>query len=310
MAVRKVEKELEALGLLRDAAPNDALAALRKALKDPVNLMVAKAAAIAAERQFDELAPDLVRAFERLMTEGARRDPKCWGKTATAKALVAMEYRESALYLRGMKHVQMEATWGGTVDTADLLRGACLLGLAACTDITRDDVLRALINATADSAVPVRVEAVRAIAQMDEPLMLRLIAMLEDESAEVMGQVFDCLLVLEGERGIEFVEGFMRKGEFREEAALALGSSRLEGAVKVLRVAADDFMELRDVILRALSLTRQREALDFLLDLVRNGREADAKCARKALELHPNLQEQVKEAAKRFGPQRNAEERG
>jgi HEAT repeat protein len=297
MAVRKVERELEQMGALRDAPAGEAAAALRKALKDPVNLMVAKAAAIAAERQFRELIPDLVRAFDRLCSDGARRDPKCWAKSAIARALAEMEQRESPVYLRGMTCIQMEAVWGGSVDTADILRGICVLGLVACTDLRREDVLRALIDAAADSAGTVRVEAVRAIAQMDEPLLLRLKARLGDPAPEVMGQAFDSLLAIEGEEAVRFVGGFLRSGEQREEAAMALGSSKLAGAVTVLREVLEESGELRAVLLRALSLSRQEEALAFLMELVRSGRPADAIAAVQALALHPDMREQVEAAA-------------
>jgi HEAT repeat protein len=297
MAVRKVERELELMGGLREAPAEEALASLRKALKDPVNLMVAKAAAIAAERQLRELIPDLVRAFDRLGADGARRDPKCWGKAAIARALKELEHRESGLYLRGMTCIQMEAVWGGTVDTADILRGICVLGLVACTDLRREEVLRALIDLSADSAGTVRVEVMRGIAQMDEPLLLRLKARLGDAAPEVMGQVFDSLLAIEGEEAVKFVAGFLRSGEHREEAAMALGSSRLAGAVTVLREVLEESGQLREVLLRALSLTRQEEALAFLLEMVRSGRTADAVAGVQALALHPDLREQVAAAA-------------
>ncbi len=297
MAVRKVEWELEQMGALRDAPAGEAPAALRKALKDPVNLMVAKAASIAAERQFRELIPELVRTFDRLCSDGARRDAKCWGKSAIARALAEMEHREPAVYLRGMTYIQMEPVWGASVDTADILRGICVLGLVACTDMRREDILRALIDAAADSAGTVRVEAVRAIAQMDEPLLLRLKARLGDPAPEVMGQVFDSLLAIEGEEAVKFVAGFLRNGEHREEAAMALGSSRLAGAVTVLREVLEESGELRAVLLRALSLSRQQEALAFLMELVRDGRPADAIAAVQALALHPDMREQVEAAA-------------
>jgi hypothetical protein len=297
MAVRKVENELEAMGVLREASAADALTGLRRALKDSVNLMVAKAAAIAAQRQFQELIPDLVCAFDRLMTDCVRRDPKCWGKSAIARALTELEYRESALYLRGVRHLQMEASWGGSVDTSDILRGVCVLGLAASTDIVREDTLRALVDAAGDSAEPVRVEAVRAIAQLGEPLLIRMKARLGDTSSAVMGQAFDSLLALEGEAAIPFVAGFLLRGNDREEAALSLGTSRQPGAVAILRDAWEQLEDLREVLLRALSLTREEEALEFLLEQVRNGRLTDAISALQALAIHQEWRGQTEAAA-------------
>jgi hypothetical protein len=74
----------------------------------------------------------------------------------------------------------------------------------------------------------------------------------------------------------------------REEAALALGASRLPAAVELLRealaVARDP--QLRGVLMRAVSASRQPAAIELLLDLYRNGRAADSAAALAALELH------------------------
>jgi HEAT repeat protein len=303
MAVRKVEQELEILGGLREAPAEEALAGLRKALKDPINMMVAKAAALAAERQMGELLPDVLRAFERLFGDPVRRDPQCWGKNGAAKALVALGHTDAAPYLRGMRHIQMEPVWGGVSDTAGALRGTCILGLAACTDIRREDILRAMVDLAGDSNEPVRVEVVRGIAQMggdEASLLLRMKARVGDEAVAVTGQVFDCLLALEGEEGVEFVTDFLKRGviEVREEAALSLGTSRMASAVAVLREAWEQQQkEIGEVVLRALSLSRQEEAWDFLLELVRDGR----KDAAEALAIHPELRERI-EAAKGNAP--------
>src|SRR5581483_10828406 len=147
MAVRKLEQEIERLSLLRAADPADALPALRKALGDRVNLIAAKAAKIAAERQFHELLPDLLRAFDRLLENAAERDPQCWGKNAIAAALKDLQHSESAPFLRGVRHVQMEPVMGGQADTAEALRATCLLALVACIDLDRDDALRCFVDA-------------------------------------------------------------------------------------------------------------------------------------------------------------------
>lgn len=305
MAVRKLEHELERLGELRDAPPEDARAALRKALKDPVNLMVAKAAGIAAARQFDDLIPDLLQTYNRLFTDPAKRDPKCWAKNAIAKALTELEHRESAPFLRGMRHVQMEAGWGPPVDTADILRGICVLGLVACLDLRREEVMRALVDAANDKADPVRVEAVRAIAQMDGEeaiLVLRMKARAGDASAAVMGQVFDCLLALEGEGGLAFVASFLHSAatEVCQEALLSLGSSRLPGAVPILLEAWDTraLADLREIVVRAMSFTRCEEAFEFLLEIVQDGRMAEAAVAVQALSEYQELRPRLEEAAR------------
>src|SRR5690348_14316332 len=102
MSVRRVEEELDRLSKFRDADPAAAIPALRKALGDRINLIVAKAAKIAGERQFQELTPDLLRAFERLLENAVERDQQCWGKNAIATALKDLGHTESAPFLRGM----------------------------------------------------------------------------------------------------------------------------------------------------------------------------------------------------------------
>jgi len=304
MAHRKIEQDIERLSALREAGRPEAAAALRKALGDRVNLVAAKAAKMAAELELRELVPDLVRAFDRLFEDATERDPQCWAKNAIAKALVDLDHRDSPPFVRGMRHVQMESSYGGAVDTATTLRGICLLALAPCPDLTRQEVMRYLVDGLTDEAHTVRVEAVRGLEQMEgeSALLLRLKARLGDKEVEVLGQVFDSLLKLEGERAIPLVAEFLKaEPDTRAEAALALGSSRLAGAVDILRAAWDTARgpEFRDAILRALSISRQDNAMEFLLALVKTGRAADAKQALDALELHKDsleIQRRVKEA--------------
>src|ERR1017187_7893160 len=313
MPHRKVEEDIEALNRLREATAADAAPALRKALADRVNLIVAKAAKIAAERQLRDLVPDLLCAFDRLFEKPAARDPQCWGKNAISQALVAMEHREAAPFLRGLRHVQLEPVWGGEEDTASTLRGTCALALPACLDIERGLVLRHLVDSLADPALPVRADALRALAQMegDEAiLVLRLKARLGDEESQIVGQVFDHLLQLEGRQALDFVAGFLlHKSEtVREEAALSLGSSRLPEAVERLTNAwnRERDPQFRLVLLRALNATRQPDSLEFLLNLLRIGRVADAAAAVEALSLHrdsPEIRRQVEEAARLREPE-------
>jgi HEAT repeat protein len=313
MAHRNVEEEIEALNRLREAPPAEAVPALRKALADRVNLIVAKAARIAAERQLRDFLPDLLLAFDRLFEKPAARDPQCWGKNAISKALVALDHRQADPFLRGLRHVQLEPVWGGQEDTAATLRGTCALALPACADIERGLVLRHLVDSLADPAVTVRSDVLRALGNMegDEAiLVLRLKARMGDEDSQIVGQVFDHLLQLEGRQALDFVTGFLlNKAEtVREEAALSLGSSRLPEAVERLTAAWDRERDLqfRLVLLRALSATRQPHALEFLLNLLRIGRIADAAAAVEALALHrdsPDIRRQVEEAARLREPE-------
>jgi len=290
---RKIEREIEHLSALREAPVAEALPALRQALADRVNLMVAKAAKIVAERGFADAVPDLLRAFDRLFEKPMERDPQCWGKIAIANALRDLSHCQSAPYLRGARHVQMEPVWGGQADTAQPLRGACLLALIACTDLDRVEILRCLVDAVAEKDAVVRVEAARALAEMegeDAALLLRLKARVGDEEPEVIGQVFDGLLRLENSAAVPFLAAFLQAGNpaTGQEAALALGSSRLPAAVAPLRQALQQTHDsaFRAVLLRALSLSREPDAIELLLGLVKTARLADAVDALEALAIH------------------------
>ena len=134
------------------------------------------------------------------------------GKNAIAKALTEMDYRQSEAYLRGARHVQMEPVWGGQEDTASALRGICLLGLVTCSDVRRETVLRCLVDALTERAQTVRVEAVRALAEMggdESALLLRLKARAGDKEPPVVGQAFDSLLRLEGAEAVGFIAEFL-----------------------------------------------------------------------------------------------------
>ena len=293
MANRRIEQQLEKLSALRSAPRAEAAAAIRQSLADRVNLVVAKAAALAAELNLTEAVPDLRSAFDRLFEDAVKRDPQCWGKNAVAKALKELEHRESAPYLRGAVHIQMEPVWGGQEDTAGPLRGICLLALPACPDIERTQVLRHLVNALTEPAPPVRADAARAIAELqgdDCALLLRLKARAGDAEPAVTGQVLESLLAIERREGIPFVRGFLEAGDaVAEEAALALGGSRLAPAVELLLETWTTARgaEFREAILRALSISRQDDAVAFLESLAAEGRPQDAAAARAALNLFP-----------------------
>jgi HEAT repeat protein len=205
----------------------------------------------------------------------------------------------------------MEPVWGGRADTASNLRGICLLALPACSDLRREAVFRCLVDGLTDPAQTVRAEAARSVAQMggdEAALLLRLKARSGESEPRVIGQVFDSLLAVEGSSAVPFVAAFLESGKegIAAEAALSLGASRLEAAIEALQRAWSGTRDpdLRDALARALSASRQPQALAFLLDLVRNGRAAEATVAREALAIHresPEIWRQVEAAAREAG---------
>lgn len=301
MANQKVEKQLDGLKLLRDAGRSDTgIAELRKALHDKVNAVVAKAADVVRTWQAAELIPDLLSTFSVLI-EKPERDPQCLAKIAIAKALSDLGHSESAVFVRGLYCKQLESTWGGKVDTAATLRATCAHALVPCTDMPRHEKLLHFVNAVSEAEAPVRTDAVRALEQMggrDVELLLRLKARAGDSEVRVTGQVFESVLQLEGEGSIAFVADFLKNAEREtsEEAAIALGASRLEPAVALLidEWTTAGIKHNGAVLFRAISASRLDSALDFLLEQVRSARLPVACDALSALALHKDSEEIVK----------------
>jgi len=299
MANDRVEKQLESLRALRGLGLTAGVnAALKNALTDRVNVVVAKAAQICGDRQAVALIPDLKRAFERFFESD--KDPQCWAKNALAKALKDLSVQESSVFLRGVRHVQNEPVWGGQEDTATVLRGACAMALVQCTDIPRDETLRLLVDALSETAATVRMDAAAALAQMDGrevALLLRLKARLGEKDPRVTGQVLEALLQIEGKAALQFVGEFLEcaNEEAAEEAALALGASRMPEAVALLRETWEKWQTRRpgSALLRAMSASRLDQAIEFLIDLIKQGRQHDAEDALHALALNKGTEEMV-----------------
>jgi HEAT repeat protein len=228
-------------------------------------------------------------------------DPQCWAKLAIAKCLKEFGFAEAAPFVRGLHHFQWESTWGGKTDTAAGLRSTCALALVQCTDLPRHETLVHLVNAVTDPDANVRTDAVRALEQMggrEVILLLRLKARCADKEARVTGQVLEALLAVEGPAAVGFVTQFLHSVSEEEcdEAALALGASRLNEAVEALKAAWLNPRGIRPipVLLRAISASRLDSAIDFLLEQIRDGRLHTAEEVLKAMDLHRDSEEIVR----------------
>jgi hypothetical protein len=283
--------ELEALSeaLKAGAGPNSAqVEHLRKALTHRNNFLVAKAAKLVADAELFALLPDVLTAFDRFFIDAANSDPKCWAKDALSKALVKLEHRSKDAYLRGMRHHQLEASWGPPVDSAGALRGTCAHALVDCPGISDADLLTVLLEPMTDSDKTVRMEAARAIAQVggvSAALILRLRALLgpasgDESEPEVLGAVYSALLSLEGEKAIALVANYLEAGDdLAAEAAFALADMRTPEALAALidRLRAGVDTWFGSVLFSAIALTRLPQALDYLIAIVaRDAREAPA----------------------------------
>jgi hypothetical protein len=259
-AIHAIRQEPEKYDLARELAPS---------LRHKSNHVVAAAAATAERLEIGALAPDLVEAFERLMRDPAKLDPGCKATVAIAQALVQMEDPAAKVYFAGIRHVQMEGSYGPPVDAAAPLRGLCARGLAR---MGHPDALLECVTLLADPEIAARTGAIRAIADSGRPdgvLLLRLKTLLGDKEIEVTGECFAALLSLGPAGSVEFVAKFLdsRTEGIGEQAALALGESRLAAAFDVLREAWErgGLAEQRRTLLVAIAMLRIDQALEFLL---------------------------------------------
>ena len=143
---RNFEEQIAALDALRQQPEEARLVPLRKALGHRNNFIVAKAADLVRDFRMAQLTPALLTAFDRFFDNPVKTDPQCWAKNALSRALAALDYQEAEIYLRGMRHIQMEPVWGGQSDTAGTLRATCALALVQCRSLTDTDLLAHLID--------------------------------------------------------------------------------------------------------------------------------------------------------------------
>ena len=140
-----------------------------------------------------------------------------------------------------MQYRQLEPVWGGTADTAVDVRASCAMGLVA------SGYSRALVELTAllhDTDAAARLGAVRAIAcgnPREAELLLRSKVLGGDAEPQVLGECFTGLLAVEPDESIGFVAGYLAHADeaVRELAALALGESRLDGALAPLQAGLE-----------------------------------------------------------------------
>jgi hypothetical protein len=287
-AKKAFDQQIAMIDGLREAPPKTRVEGLRKALGDRNNFIAGKAADLARECNHKELTDDLLKAFDRFFDNAEKTDPQCWAKNAISRALAAMEYQEPEVFLRGMRHIQLEPVWGGRSDTAGTLRATCSLALVQCRSVREPDLLAHLLDLFADKDKAVRTKIAHAIEQVGSPaaaLLLRLRATLGNDEPEALGACYAGILRIEGASAIPWISKFLAAtDDSAAEAAWAIAGTHLPEAVDALRNALEHAQDAqwRSILLSAIALTRQEAALEFLLDLVRN-ESLDAEAAIEAV---------------------------
>src|SRR5690606_13226578 len=281
----------EKLAELDDALAEDAAGRGRRlgvALRDKHYRVVAKAARLAAEGLHYELVPALVDAFRRFLDNAVKADPTCFAKKALLRALVELDCDDVAFYQEALGYRQMEPVWGGSTDTAVDVRASAAMGLVA------SGYSRALVDVVTllyDKEHDARAGAARAIAcgnPREAELLLRAKILAGDAEAVVLGECFTGLLAVAPEDSVDFVARYLEAAdeELREQAALALGASKLDTALTRLIEAWDAAVPLRGtprrVLLQAVALNRSARAVDWLAGIVA---AANVRTAAEAIEV-------------------------
>lgn len=127
-----------------------------------------------------------------------------------------------------------------------------------------------------DSEAYVRAGAIRALACLRqdcaEPL-LRYKALTGDPEPDVIGECLVALLHLDIDETVDFVSSFLehKDPEIASQAALALGESREETALRALCDAFDQpyvVRTFRRILIRAIVLQRNEQSYEWLLAVV------------------------------------------
>lgn len=301
-------------GLVRLADIQDAPASpegekiLRAALAKSPGLVVDKAARLVArvacgpeldppptEPQYEEIldeswtrvfCPLLAAAFDRLLANPGK-DPGTFGKASLLHALNRMQYPEPEPFLKGVVCQQFEPQMGGKVDRAPPVRAESVMGLVR---VHHPDRFRHITDLLWDDCQDARLGAVRAaLAEHGEiaEMILRAKANAGDKGddfpmpppehdggAAVLGEIFNALLAMGGERNVSFVLKFFRDDaqtqHVREQAAMALGQSRLASALESLSSAWDEVVEPeeKERILFAVALNGTDTAMGVLAEWI------------------------------------------
>lgn len=289
-------KELAAL-----PCTDDALSEIHQALSSRSSAIAAAAANGAAKLRLCRLTPEIVATFNRFMENPVKSDPGCRAKLAAVEALNALDYAEADVFLKGIRHVQMEPSFGPPVDTADHLRAACAAGLYR---IGYSELLCELVSLMADPEPVARRASIMILTDVGQEsceLLLRLKALQGDKVPEIIGDCFNGLMTIAPARSLKFVEQFLSSDDLSiaEEAALALGNSRLESAYARLIESRNRSITpaYKRMLLLPIALTRCDVAFVYLLQVVLDEHKDYAVAAVEALSIYcdnPQRREQIR----------------
>ncbi|MEL7143023.1 MAG: hypothetical protein AAFY33_19230 [Cyanobacteria bacterium J06643_4] len=283
-------KAIKALEVLGDAE----VAALKKIVMGKLPVAVVAASKLVICHGLAQLIPEMTAAFERMLVKGEKTDPGCKAKWAIANTLYQLEKLDSELFLSGIRHVQKEPVWGGTIDTAPPLRSLCALGLVQAN---YPGLLNELADLLCDPEHDARAGAARAVGYSQNPAgipLLRLKVNMGDAEPQVLSECFIALLALSEDQSPLVIEALETGiAPVQELAAIALGEARIPSAFAAIK---RQWQRTRDADLRAsfllaIATLRTEASLTFLLSLIDRGSVQDAKDALMALDIYRHTQD-------------------
>ena len=286
-----LDQQIEALNALESAPlSEETLAQLRKAIEGAQSLLAARAAGIIGRRGLSDFADALSQAFHRFLENPAKSDKGCVAKTAITEALNRLQSRDSEVFLLGIRHTQMEPTWGGQQDTADQLRSHCA---AALVRLGHPRMFHELASLLMDREAHPRRAAVEALASLsckESELLLRMKVLAGDEKADVIVECLSALMGIDPDESLDFVAGYIDSGNplVAEGAAMALGESHRLEAFEVLRRAWENSIQsdFKKLLLAPIAQIRREESFEFLVQVVEEEHKALAMEALDALTLY------------------------
>ncbi|MCW5964859.1 MAG: hypothetical protein KIT83_12540 [Bryobacterales bacterium] len=267
---KRLEAAMEALRAAAGSlADTDLMPHLCEALRSGSGHLAKQAATIAQSRAIRGIREDLETAMTCFLRH-PENDRGCLAKEAIARLLIEELETDDEVWLSAARHVQMEASFGPSIDTAAGLRGMAAIGIAAGHLPHKVNVL---IDLLLDQESAARAGAVRALGYLGTAEALSLVrykTLLGDAEIEVVGECFRALLPAaeDAPANLALVAGYLSHGAdaIAGEAALALGESRNLRALDFLMQALDHTAsaERRATLLRAVALLRREEAFGRL----------------------------------------------
>ncbi len=295
-----VEKLLEDLAAAGDLPEPRRSALLRKGMAHKQGMVVHAAVKVVRRRALTSFVPEFESLFASLLDK-PELDRGCTIKMLILETLKEWESIPPSLLRAATRHRQLEPVYGGSVDTAAPMRAWAVNRLSEAGDPHLLPILCEMLYETPgspkvqDEPSP-RIAAARVLGQyrLDSAALLLRAKMLGGDAAreanvaddvigEVVGALF-CTQMSWAEPLVDAAIPTLSEGQLAS-LAISLGEQRSARAARLLlkHWPTVQFTDAAEPWQLGLALSRQDDAVDFLLEQVRTGSKAHARSAVAAL---------------------------